>query len=422
MNLPELLSPAGDRDALEAALHFGADAVYGGLKRFSLRAFAGNYGPDELEDAVRLVHAAGRRFYVTMNSLPWDDELEDYVRAARGALEAGADAAIVSDPGAIRVLRQRVPELKLHVSTQANTLNTPALEMYREMGCSRVILARELSLERIRAMRKAVGDSPELEVFVHGASCMAYSGRCLLSAYLTGRSANRGACAQPCRWSYAVVEQKRPGEVYPVAEDERGTYLFSARDLCLMPLLPELCEAGLSSLKIEGRMKTEYYVAVVTGAYRRGLDLLARGGREAFEAELPALLAELACASHRESDTGFMTGKPETPGGAEGFWQDREYTARVLEDAGADGTARLLLKNRFFAGEELELMTAEGVRKVRTAPFLREKTGEMTDTLGVGGETIRMALPGARRGDMLRGPVRNHRTRAKNPEADTGGS
>ena len=379
------------------------------MRKYGLRAFAGNFSPEELQEAVTLAHRAGARFYVTMNCYPFDDELEDFTACAGLASEIGADAAIVADPGAILTLRRKVPGLPVHVSTQANTVNAPAVELYRDLGCERVILAREMSLERIRALREAVGDSIQLETFVHGASCMAYSGRCLLSAWLTGRSGNRGACAQPCRWQYAVVEEKRPGEYLPVAEDERGTYLFSARDLCLMPLLPELCEAGVASLKIEGRMKTEYYVAVVTGAYRRALDLLAQG-REAFEAERDALAAELQCASHRKSDTGFLLGSPETPGEAEGFWQSREYVARVTEDAAEDGTARLLLKNRFFAGDELELMTPSGVRSVRAYPFLREKTGETLETLGVAGEAIRMKLPGSRCGDMLRGPVRSHRT------------
>ena len=230
----------------------------------------------------------------------------------------------------------------------------------------------------------------------------------MLSAYLTGRSGNRGECAQPCRWQYAVTEEKRPGEYIPVAEDGRGTYLFSARDLCLMPLLPRLCEAGVASLKIEGRMKTEYYVAVVTGAYRRALDLLARGEAYFLEA-LPALEEELRCASHRLSDTGFLLGNPEAPGEAEGFWQEREYTARVLEGPGADGKARLLLKNRFCAGDALELMTPGGIVPVTAEAFLREKTGETLETLGVAGETIRMRLPACGAGDMLRGPVRNHR-------------
>ena len=408
MRIPELLAPAGNMDSLRAALHFGADAVYGGMKKYGLRAFAGNFDPDALKEAVTLTHRAGKKFYVTMNSYPFDDELEGFAEAAAQAAEIGVDAAIVADPGAIVTLRKKVPQLPVHVSTQANTVNAPAAELYRELGCERVILAREMSLERIRNLHKILGDSIQIETFVHGASCMAYSGRCMLSAYLTGRSGNRGECAQPCRWQYAVVEEKRPGEYLPVAEDEKGTYLFSARDLCLMPLLPDLCEAGVSSLKIEGRMKTEYYVAVVTGAYRRALDLL-KQGREAFAEKLPELAEELQCASHRKSDTGFLEGNPEIPGEAEGFWQAREYVGRVTEDAREDGTAGILLKNRFFAGDELELMTPDGVRKITAKPFVREKTGETLDTLGVAGEIIRMELPGSRCGDMLRGPVRNHR-------------
>ena len=409
MKIPELLCPAGSRESLEAALHFGADAVYGGMKRYGLRAYAGCFDGEELREAVRRTHAAGARFYVTMNIYPFDDELEGFTAAAREAEAAGVDAVIASDAGAIRVLRREVPGLAVHVSTQASTVNTPAAEMYRDMGCERVILAREVSLERIRAMKRALGDSIQLETFVHGASCMAYSGRCMLSSYLTGRSGNRGECAQPCRWQYAVVEEKRPGEYYPVAEDERGTYLFSARDLCLMPLLPDLCEAGVSSLKIEGRMKGEYYVAVVTGAYRRALDILRDGGREAFEKVLPELTEELKSASHRDSDTGFLLGTPEQPGEAEGFHQEREYTARVTGWDEATGKARLELKNRFFAGETLELMTPEGIRPVTARKFIREKTGEELETLGIAGEFIQMELPACEAGDLLRGPVRNHR-------------
>ena len=409
MRIPELLSPAGNLESLEAAIHFGADAVYGGMKRYGLRAFAGNFGPDELAEAVEKVHRAGKKFYVTMNVYPFDDEMDGFVDAAKMALERGVDAAIVSDPGAIVTLRKKVPELPIHVSTQANTLNTPAAELYRDLGCERVILARETGLERIRQMKRNLGDTIQIETFVHGASCMAYSGRCMLSAVLTGRSGNRGACAQPCRWEYAVVEKKRPGEYMPVDEDENGTYLFSAKDLNLMPYLPELRDAGVSSLKIEGRMKTEYYVAVVTGAYRRALDLLDREGEEAFRQALPELLDELKNASHRESDTGFLLGKPENPGGAEGFHQEREYTGRVVEKY-ADGTASILLKNRFYAGDALELMTPDGILPVTATPFVREKTGETLDTLGIAGETVRMALPeNCVKGDMLRGQVRNHR-------------
>ena len=306
--MPELLCPAGTMDALRAALHFGADAVYGGMKDYGLRAFAGNFDEAQLREAVALTHAAGKKFYLTMNILPFDDQLPGFVEAARLAQEIGVDAAIVSDIGAIVTLREQVPGLPIHVSTQASTVNSAAVRHYRALGCERVILAREVSIDRMRAIHDAVEDM-ELEAFVHGAACMAYSGRCLLSAALTGRSGNQGTCAQPCRWQYAVMEQKRPGEYLPVSEDKNGTYIFSARDLNLMPLLPELCRAGIASLKIEGRMKTEYYVAVVTGAYRRALDLLAEG-EDAFRTALPSLLEELSSASHRESDTGFALGAP----------------------------------------------------------------------------------------------------------------
>ena len=409
MMIPELLAPAGNMASLRAALHFGADAVYGGMKAYGLRAFAGNFAPEELREAVALCHAEGKKFYVTLNIFPFEDQMDGFVSAARQALEAGVDAAIVSDLGAIVTLREQVPNLTLHVSTQASTVNAAAVRHYQSLGCQRVILAREVSIDRLRRIAENA-PGVELETFVHGAACMAYSGRCLLSAALVGRSGNQGACAQPCRWQYAVVEEKRPGEYLPVCEDEHGTYLFSAKDLNLMPLLPELCAAGVRSLKIEGRMKTEYYVATVVGAYRRALDLLGKG-EAAFRAALPTLIEELACASHRDSDTGFALDAPGVPGGAEGFHQSREYIAQAVADSAPGEAARFLLKNRFRAGDALELMTAQGVLPVTAVPFLREKTGETVDTLGVAGEIIRMPVSHAvRAGDLLRGPVRNHRT------------
>ena len=406
--MPELLAPAGNMASLKAALHFGADAVYGGMKSYGLRAFAGNFGEDELREAVSLCHAVGKKFYVTLNVFPFEDQMEGFVDAARLACHYGVDAAIVSDLGAIVTLREKVPELPLHVSTQASTVNAAAVRHYQSMGCSRVILAREVSLERMRLLAERA-PGVEIETFVHGAACMAYSGRCLLSAALTGRSGNQGTCAQPCRWQYAVMEEKRPGEYLPVCEDEHGTYIFSAKDLNLMPLLPELVQAGIASLKIEGRMKTEYYVATVVGAYRRALDLLAEG-ETTFRDALPALMEELACASHRESDTGFAIDDPREPGEAEGFHQSREYVAQAMEDTLPGQPARFLLKNRFHAGDALELMTPDGIVPVTAKPFLREKTGETLDTLGVAGEFIRMPMScRVQVGDLLRGPVRNHR-------------
>ena len=408
MRKVELLCPAGSMEALKAALHFGADAVYGGMKRFGLRAFAGNFDEEQLREAVALCHAAGKKFYLTMNVFPFDDQMDDFVETARIAHAIGVDAAIVSDIGAVVMLREQVPGLALHVSTQASTVNTAAVKHYQSLGCERVILARETSIERMKRMTDQL-DGVQIEAFVHGAACMAYSGRCLLSAAMVGRSGNQGECAQPCRWQYHVVEEKRPGEYWPVCEDDNGTYIFSAKDLCLMPVLPQLIGAGVASLKIEGRMKTEYYVATVTAAYRRALDLYAQSPA-AFEAELPALMAELACASHRDSDTGFALDKPQQPGGAEGFHQEREYIARAIEDSRAGERARFLLKNRFHAGDALELLTPDGVKNVQAVPFLREKTGETVDTLGVGGEIIAMQVGcDVRAGDILRGEVRNHR-------------
>lgn len=407
--IPELLAPAGGMEQLRAALRFGADAVYGGMKHYGLRAFAGNFDAQELAQAVELCHRQGKKFYVTMNIFPFDDQLPGFVEAARQAWEIGVDAAIVSDLGAICTLREQVPGLALHVSTQASTVNAPSVRHYRDLGCRRVILAREMSLSRLAALGAAVGADMELETFVHGASCVAWSGRCLLSAALTGRSGNQGACAQPCRWEYAVMEKKRPGEYLPVCEDENGSYLFSARDLNLMPLLPQLTAAGISSLKIEGRMKTEYYVATVVSAYRRALNALAQG-EETFQAALPGLLAELDCASHRDSDTGFLLGTPQQPGGAEGFHQSAEYIARVMTDADAQGIATVQLKNRFYAGDRLEVLQP-GATNVMIAPkFRKADTGEEMDTYGVAGTLVKMQFPfPVAEGDLIRGVTRNHR-------------
>ena len=407
--IPELLAPAGGMEQLRAALRFGADAVYGGMKHYGLRAFAGNFDAQELAQAVELCHRQGKKFYVTMNIFPFDDQLPGFVEAARQAWEIGVDAAIVSDLGAICTLREQVPGLALHVSTQASTVNAPSVRHYRDLGCRRVILAREMSLSRLAALGAAVGADMELETFVHGASCVAWSGRCLLSAALTGRSGNQGACAQPCRWEYAVMEKKRPGEYLPVCEDENGSYLFSARDLNLMPLLPQLTAAGISSLKIEGRMKTEYYVATVVSAYRRALDALAQG-EESFQAALPGLMAELDCASHRDSDTGFLLGTPQQPGGAEGFHQSAEYIARVMTDADAQGIATVQLKNRFYAGDRLEVLQPGGTNVMIAPKFRKADTGEEMDTYGVAGTLVKMQFPfPVAEGDLIRGVTRNHR-------------
>ncbi|HNW87275.1 MAG TPA: U32 family peptidase [Candidatus Limiplasma sp.] len=408
--LPELLAPAGGMEQLKAALRFGADAVYGGLQNYGLRASATNFTPETLALAVEWTHRQGKRFYVTMNLLPFDRDMSGYLETAEQAARAGVDAAIVSDLGAAVLLRQTLPNLALHISTQANVLNTPtALQFQAATGCTRIVLSREMSLEDIRAMRENLPPALELETFVHGAMCVAYSGRCLLSAALTGRSANRGECAQPCRWPFHVVGEKRSGATMPVDEGERGTYLFSAYDLCMLEHLPELMNAGVASFKIEGRMKTAYYVATVVSAYRQAMDLLAAQGETAYRQALPALKAELNKASHRVSNTGFFFGAPQPAAGAEGFEQTMEFVAEIASDAAANEPAEVIVKNRFYVGDRLEALTPEGSKVFTVGSITLAETGESAQTVSVAGLRLRMAFPFAvGAGDLLRGPNRNH--------------
>lgn len=407
----ELLAPVGGMEQLRAAVRFGADAVYGGMKSYGLRAFAGNFNPEQLREAVRYAHDHNVKFYVTMNILPVDADMNGFLAAAKDALEAGVDAAIVSDIGAALMLHQELPRLPLHISTQANVLNSrTAAHFHQAMGAERIVLSRELSMKDIAAMRKNLPDELELEAFVHGAMCVAYSGRCLLSSALTGRSGNRGACAQPCRWQYHLVEEKRPGEYLPVCEDERGTYLYSALDLCMLPHLHELRNAGVISLKIEGRMKTAYYVATVVSAYRRALDLLENEGEEAFLAAVPSLMEELQKASHRQSNTGFYYGAPEPPARADGFSQTMEYVGDFIAPCEPGGEALVRLKNRFFVGDTLEALTPEGSQPFTVTAMKLEETGESVETASVAGTLIRVPVPfRVDDGDLLRGPNRNHR-------------
>ncbi|NLI21789.1 MAG: U32 family peptidase [Clostridiales bacterium] len=413
--LPELLAPAGSMEALRAALRFGADAVYGGLTRYGLRASAANFTPETLAQAVQAAHAAGARFYATLNLLPLDSDLDGYLDTARQAAEAGVDAAIVSDLGAALLLKRELPGLPLHISTQANVLNSlTALHFHEATGAVRVVLSREMSLSDIRGMRRRLPASLELEAFVHGAMCVAYSGRCLLSAALTGRSANRGECAQPCRWRYQVTEERRPGEYLPVVEGERGTYLFSAPDLCMLPHLPELIDAGVASLKIEGRMKTAYSVATVVWAYRRALDTLARQGEAAYRGAVPELMAELRKASHRQSNTGFYFGEPEPAAGAGGYEQEMEFVGFVSRGAAAGAPAEVTLKNRFFVGDALEALTPEGPKPFTVGDLTLADTGEAVRTAGVAGTRLILTFPfPVDEGDLLRGPNRNHANPAR---------
>lgn len=349
----ELLSPAGDMECLGAALRFGADAVYVGGPRLQLRSGKAGFSMAQLAEAVRQAHALGRRLYVTVNAFPTNTELDALGDYAQALEELGADAAIVADLGAVAVMRRAAPGLPIHISTQANCVNYAAAMAWYDMGASRVVLAREMSLEQIARLRARVPAGLELEAFVHGAMCMAWSGRCMISAFLTGRSANRGGCAQPCRWSYHLVEEKRPGEFFAVEEDDRGMTLLSSQDLNCLDFLDRIIEAGVTSFKIEGRMKTPYYVATVTNAYRRRLDGLLGGN----DVPLPLLQRELNAISHRAYAPGFYFGdmKHQAPDG--GIYRQECVFTGVVTQRLPGGRVRVELRNRLRRGDMLEALS-----------------------------------------------------------------
>ena len=406
---PELLAPAGGMSQLKAAIRFGADAVYGGLSRFGLRASADLFTMESLGEALEIVHGAGKKFYLTLNILPYDDELEDLAETAREAWEHGIDAALVSDPGAFLIIKKRVPQLSLHVSTQANVMNAETARLFMDLGASRIVLSRELSLKRIAELKKQLPDSTELEAFVHGAMCMAYSGRCMLSDHLAGRGGNRGDCAQPCRWQYHLVEEKRPGEIISVEEDGRGTSIFSSYDLCMLEHLPDMLASGISSLKIEGRMKTAFYVSHVVTCYRQALDLLIYEGEEAYRAALPRLMKELEKASHRPWNTGFYYGAPQPSGGAGGVTQTMEYTADVI--SWENELLTLRVKNRFYVGDTLEILRPDGFASLLIERITDFETGKELQTVSVAGQIVQVPCHcQVAPGDYVRGPNRNHQS------------
>ena len=404
MKLPELLAPVGGWSQLFAAVRFGADAVYLGLNQFGMRAHAGNFTPETLKDAVEYAHSHNVLVYLTLNIFAYDEDIAPMVEAARTAKNLGVDAVIMADPGAAMAVMEEVPGLPVHLSTQMSTMNAKSAALWHQLGVPRIVLARELSLAQIENMRRQLPETLELEAFVHGAVCMSFSGRCALSKYLTGRDANRGDCAQACRWRYQLMEEKRPGQYFPVEGSERGTQIFAAGDMNMLPHLDKLVFSGLSSLKIEGRMKNEYYIATVVGAYRRGLDAIRDGsGNDELRQEL---IDELNKVSHRAYDTGFYFGSPERPGGNEGNTQTMELTARVLSCE--NGRARIHLKNKVILGDRLELMTPSGVHSFELTD-LQNEAGEALAQCGVPNSILYMGVPApCEEGDLLRGPCRNH--------------
>ena len=365
----ELLAPAGDMERLQMAAAYGADAVYLAGTTFGMRSFAGNFTPEALKEAVELCHRRGIRVHVTCNTMPRNNEVARLPEWLEYLDSLGVDAIILADVGTLALAAAHAPHVERHISTQASICNYETARAWHDLGASRVILARELSLEEIRTIRDKTPADLEIEAFVHGAMCVSYSGRCLLSNYMTGRDSSRGACAQPCRYQYALVEEKRPGEYFPVFEDEQGTYILNSRDMCMIDHLGDLCGAGLSSLKIEGRAKSAYYAAIVTGAYRHCLDAAAAG-----ESVDPVWRDEVEHVSHRPYSTGFYYGPPGQYYATSRYVREWQVAA-VVTDCDSAGHAVLSLRNKFRAGDTVEIVGPDLRPFSITVPEMRDEAG-----------------------------------------------
>ncbi len=369
MKKPELLAPAGDMEKLTMAVLYGADAVYLAGEQFGMRSFAGNFSSEELPRAIRFAHDHGVRVHVTVNTMPRSDEVDQLPAYLELLQDAGADALILADMGAFALAGKYAPRCDRHVSTQAGVSNYASAQAWYDLGAKRVILARELSLEEIRTLRARTPEDLEIEAFVHGAMCVSYSGRCLLSNYMTGRDAGRGACAQPCRYQYYLMEEKRPGEYFPVFEDEKGTYIMNSRDMCMIDHIRDLMDAGLDSLKIEGRAKSAYYAACVTAAYRHAIDDTAAG-----RPVDPVWREEVERVSHRHYSTGFYYGQPGQ------YFENARYIRKwqvvaLVTKCGSDGMAELTLRNKFRMGDSLELVGPDVRPTVFAAPEMTDGDG-----------------------------------------------
>ena len=356
----ELLIPASSLEVLKTAVIFGADAVYIGGEAFGLRAKAKNFSMEEMKEGIEFEHAHDVKVYVTANILAHNDDLEGVREYFEELREIKPDALIIADPGVFEIAKEVCPEIERHISTQANNTNYATYNFWYRQGASRVVSARELSQKEIKEIRERIPEDLEIETFVHGAMCISYSGRCLLSNYFTGRDANQGACTHPCRWKYAVVEEKRPGEYLPVYENERGTYIFNSKDLCMIEHIPELIDAGIDSFKIEGRMKTALYVATVARTYRKAIDDYQKDP-ELYKKNMPWYLDQISNCTYRQFTTGFFFGKPyhETQIYDNNTYI-REYTYLGIVGAVENGLARIEQRNKFSVGETIEIMKPDG--------------------------------------------------------------
>ena len=401
-----MLIPAGSLEVLKIAVMFGADAVYVGGEAFGLRAKAKNFSMDDMREGIAFAHAHGVKVYVTANILAHNADL-DGVRAYFGELgEIRPDALIIADPGVFEIAGEVCPEIERHVSTQANNTNYATYNFWHKLGASRVVTARELSLQEIRELREHVPEDLEIETFVHGAMCISYSGRCLLSNYFTGRDANHGACTHPCRWKYAVVEETRPGEYMPVFENERGTFLFNSKDLCMIGHIPELVEAGIDSFKVEGRMKAALYVATVARTYRKALDDYAKGIGE-YRRNMPWYLEQISCCTRRQFTTGFFFGKPD---GHTQIYDNstylKEYIYLGIVGEKRDGLYKIEQRNKFSVGEEIEIMKPDGRNVKVTVTRIVNEGGEEQESAPHARQVVYVDLQGqAEEYDVLRKPA-----------------
>ena len=366
---PELLAPAGDWEKLQMAVLYGADAVYLAGTSFGMRSFAGNFSDEELPRAVDFAHRHGVKVHATVNTMPRSGEVDRLPEHLEKLNDAGVDALILADLGAFILAGKYAPRCQRHISTQQSIANYACAQAWFDLGAQRVVLARELGMDEIREIRRRVDPPLELETFCHGAMCVSYSGRCLLSNYMTGRDSNRGACAQPCRYQYALMEEKRPGEYFPVFEDEKGTYIMNSRDMCMIDHLDDLMDAGVDCLKIEGRAKSAYYAAIVTGAYRHVLDDVAAG-----RPVDPVWRDEVEHVSHRHYSTGFFYGQPGQ------FYEDARYIrdwqiCAVVTDCTPEGLATLSLRNKFACGDQVEVVGPDTKPFTMTAPMMTDSQG-----------------------------------------------
>lgn len=405
---PELLIPASSLEVLKTAVIFGADAVYIGGEAFGLRAKAKNFSPEEMEEGIAFAHSRGVKVYVTANILAHNGDLEaakGYFAELRDMKPERCDALIISDPGMFTAAREIWPDAEVHISTQANNTNYLTYLFWWNLGAKRVVSARELSLAEIREIREKIPEEMEIESFVHGAMCISYSGRCLLSSFLAGRDANRGACTHPCRWKYAVVEETRPGEYFPMEENERGTYIFNSKDLCMIEHIPELVEAGIDSLKIEGRMKTALYVAAVTRTYRKAINDFFRS-REAYLANMDWYRAEIAKCTNRRFTTGFYFGKPDESAqvySESTYVKEYVYLGIVEEVKGTGGLVRIEQRNKFSVGDEIEIMKPEGENLPAMVEEMYNEDGEAVENCPHPKQTLWIKLSArAERYDLLR--------------------